>query len=97
MADKDIKYTSTEDFMTLYTSEERVIFFRRQIGFFNTNEEDVILEAFVEEDRVNMVSLVDSLCPCFYLHLPFIQELRVIIPITMFKVKVLVTSNIAPS
>lgn len=59
MADIDIKYTSTEGFMTLYTSEERVVSFWRQIGFFNTNEEDVILEACVEEERVNMVSLVD--------------------------------------
>lgn len=39
----------------------------------------------------------DPSTPYFYLHLPVINELRVLVPFTTFKVGFLATINVAPS
>lgn len=55
MVDIYAKYSSVEDFMSLYTIEERIISFQKQIGLFNTgHKEDVILKVCFEEERPNM-------------------------------------------
>lgn len=98
MTTNNIKYNSIEDFRTLYTGEEKLAFFRRHISLFSSgNKDDVALEVCVEEERVNIVSLLDSLNSYIDLHLRVIQDLRFLIPFTFIKAEVLATTNIIPS
>lgn len=72
-------------------------FWRCIILSITSDEDDVILKACVEEEQVNMATLLDSLSSYFYPHLPVVQYLRVLIPFTLFKTKVLATTNATSS
>lgn len=44
-----------------------------------------------------MTAPIDSPNPIFYLHLPVVQYLRVLVPFTLFKAHVLAIANVPPS
>lgn len=61
---------------------------------FNTGHEDcVIFEPCFEGEGTNMVVLDGSPTSCFYLHLPFIHDLKVLVLFMSFEFKFLVTAN----
>lgn len=83
---------------SLYSNEERVTAFWRQIRLSSIgHEEDLILEPCYERERTDMVVVHDFLIPYLYFHLPVIYDLGVSIPFTPFEAKFLRTANVAPS
>lgn len=61
-------------------------YFRKGLNFSGLwDEEDVILESFSWHERVHMVPSDDSDDDFFYMYLPVIQDLGVLIPFTMFE------------
>lgn len=94
---KGNKHIKVQDFVSMYSEEERVVAFWRQIDLSNTRqEEDVIMEICLKYERVNMFVKVISLISYFYFHLPVIFYLGVLIHFTQFEVESLSTANISP-
>lgn len=83
--------------MPLYSYEERVASFQRQIGLSNTRDEEyIILGPCSKRDRSNM-SIRDIFpTPYFNIHLPIIHDPGDLIPFTPFEAKLLVAANISP-
>lgn len=80
-----------QDFMSLYCSEERITAFRWKIRLSNTgHKDDVTLElCFASLDGLHN--------PYFYLHLPIINDLGVLIPFMLFKAEFLAITSIPRS
>lgn len=92
------KHFSVKYFMPLYSYEERVASFQRQIGLSNPrHEEYVILGPCSKRDRSNMYIRDIFPNPYFNIHLPIIHDLGDLIPFTPFEAKLLVAANISPS
>lgn len=84
--------------MSLYSSSYMIARFSQGIGFSNTrHRENIILEPYSKLERANMATTCGSSTPYFYLHLPVIYELGILIPFTPFEVDFLVTINVTPS
>lgn len=70
----------------------------KDIRFLSTwHKEDVVLEPCSKIERANMDTLDSLPTPYFYLYLPIIHELGVLIPFTPFKVDFMETPNVDPS
>ncbi|KAI5442031.1 hypothetical protein KIW84_011192 [Lathyrus oleraceus] len=70
---------------------------RARLASTGHKEEDVILEPYFETERANTVTMSGSFDPYFYLHLPIIHELGLLIPFTPFESDFLTTINVVPS
>lgn len=86
------------DIISLYSTEEIIDKSCHDIVFSNTSQErDVTVKPCLKEKRVNMDTSSMSFSPYFYIHLPIIYKLRVLIPFTSFKVEFLTATNVAHS
>lgn len=93
-----VKCFNAKDFASLYYNKERIIVFLWQIRLSNTRHEYyVILKSCFEEKRVNMVALDSSPIHYFYFHLSIINDLGVLILVTLYKVKFPADVNVASS
>lgn len=98
MMARNFKYMSVEDIQTQSTCEDKTTSFHGHIFLSDSgNEDDVIMEKFVNEEWVNMATLHDLPNPYFYIPLPVIQDLRVLITFTLFEAEVLPPTNVTPS
>lgn len=92
------KCFNVKDFVSMYSSEERITDFCWKIRLPNIgHKDDMILESCSKEGRANMASLDYMYYPYFYLHLYVIQDLRILILFTLFELELLVTANIISS
>lgn len=56
-----------------------------------------LMEHCFKDERANMDTSSDPYALYFYLHLPIIYDLGVLVPFSSFETKFLITANVAPS
>lgn len=95
MAEMDEKHFRVKDFASLYIDKEKISAFQQYIKISNIEHEDnVILEQTLKGREPTWV-LDGSHTTYFYLHLPVIHDLGVLIPFTLFKAEFLEISNVS--
>lgn len=98
MVIKNAKCVHLQDIVFLYSDLDKITRFRQNIRFSSTrHKEDVILEPCSEMKKANMDNFGGLSAPYFYLHLPAIHELGILIPFVPFEAYFLATTNFAPS
>lgn len=82
---KKTKLIHVQYITLLYSDADMITIFPSGIRFCSRGrEEDVILEPYLEKEMANMDTFDEPSSSFFYLHLPIIYELRVLVPFTSF-------------
>lgn len=71
--------------MSLYSDFDMIARFFQDIGFSSIGHKEEILEPCSEIKRANMATVGGSFAYYFYLYLPIIHKLEVLIPFTPFE------------
>lgn len=97
IASNSLKCLGVKDYETIYTTHEKMDRFHNSINMSCLGDKKyVFIELCSEEKRVNMASSADSKGKFFYMLLPSVYDLWVLILFTMFESEVFRTINIAP-
>lgn len=80
MPASDTKHKDIEDFESHYIRKEMITSFRQHVSLsFSGDEEKVIMEARCTTERANIATLDDSTSPYFYLYLPIVCDLGILV------------------
>lgn len=83
---KKTKLVHVKDITSLYFIEEMIDKLYHDIIFSNTGRErGVIMKPYLKDERVDMDTFGEPYSPYFYVHLPNIYVMKVLIPFTSFK------------
>ncbi|CAI8584292.1 unnamed protein product [Vicia faba] len=83
---------------SLYSIMDMINKFRHGISFSSTSRErDMLMDHCSSDERENMDTSDDPSALYFYMHLPIIYDLGVMVPFTFFEIEFLTGINVTPS